>query len=97
MYKPEIECPISTMGPVTPAALSSPCSSSLSRMASRGSGRASLQPNPARSYEQTCVILDSSGCTLAQINESLPSPASSTTVGEPSPVQYKCILYPLTS
>src|SRR5688572_6962196 len=57
-------------------------------------GRASLHPDPARSYEQTRVDFATSGWTSDQSMAKELAPASSTTVGDPLPVQLTWSLRP---
>jgi len=64
---------MSTIGPSILAAPSSPCNSSAIWSASRGVVSGSLQPKPARSYEQTRVVREQR-LHAFQVSASFPKP-----------------------
>jgi hypothetical protein len=65
--------------------------------ASRGPFLGSLQPCPARSYEETRIICESCGCTFRHRDQGALAAASITTAGEPVPEQSICICSPSTA
>src|SRR5689334_25049317 len=78
---PPYEWPTMTYGGFSPALSRSKWSSYTCCRIVRGCGPMSLQPSPARSYEQTRAKLETPGCTRLQSTEKSPMPASRITVG----------------
>src|SRR5262245_45014482 len=62
-YSPPIDWPTRTYGEGTPARFNSSCRSFAMVVLVRGVGGGSLQPTPARSYQQARVNLATLGCT----------------------------------
>src|SRR2546425_11574404 len=83
-----------TKGAVSPEAARAACRSDTTRAGVSTLGRGSLQPVPARPYEQTRLVWAISGWTRDQSRANALAPASRMTVGEPRPVQLKCSLRP---
>src|SRR5579872_1965483 len=94
MYAPPIEAPTRTYGGMIFAVWSTSRRSPLISSTMSVMGPGSLHAYPARSYVQIRVNLDTPGCTNAQSIEKASSPFSTTTVGEPFPVQWRCIRRP---
>src|SRR5688572_390549 len=92
--KPPLDAPTMTYGGFSPAVCSAARKSSTTRGGVSTVGRASLHPDPARSYEQTRVDFATSGCTSDQSIANELAPASSTTAGDPLPVQLTWSLRP---
>src|SRR5919202_1247814 len=94
---PPLECPASTYGPDSPAAVSRRCRSPAAWVESARLGESSLQPCPARSYTHTRVVRATVGVMRAHCGDVPLRPLSRTTVGLPVPLQLRCRRYRPTS